>query len=386
MSRTRRAVEFDVVDLGLRASRDAKGVPAELLAGYLEDLAEISTTGTQWSQERLRVRNEVGARAAADGVALRDLIDLYLSATWLSWSSLPGVRGATGADAVRTVGETVFRAADAAVMALAEGYEEAQRWSVRREESFRREFVDDLLDGRNPGHLAERAERIGFRLAASNVVAAVRAVEPIVDGGEVARNVETAVQLRLGSRDVLVTTKEGLLVCVAPEHPAGVPEEFVRQVSAVMGVEEDWRVGLGRAQSGPGGAVRSFEQARYALDIADRLGLPGRLHKAADLLVYQVLLRDSAALADLVGEVLEPLRQARGGAGPLMDTLGAYFACGRVATVCARNMHLGVRTVTYRLQRIRELTGYAADDPGQGFTLQVAVLGAKLLGWPDARS
>ncbi len=379
-------MEFDVVDLGLRASRDARGTPAELLDGYLEDLAALSTTGAQLGAKQLRVRHEAGARAAADGVALRDLIDLYLSATWLAWSSLPGVRDAVGADAVRTVGEAVFRAADAAVTALAEGYEEAQRWSVRREESFRREFVDDLLDGRNVGHLAERAERIGFRLAASNVVAAMRADEPIVVGGEAARNVETAVQLRLGSRDVLIATKDGLLVCVAPALPADVPEEFVRQVSAVMGVEADWRVGLGRAQSGPGGAVRSFEQARYALDIADRLGLPGRLHKAADLLVYQVLLRDSAALADLVGEVLEPLRSARGGVGPLLDTLGAYFACGRVATVCARNLHLGVRTVTYRLQRIRELTGYAADDPGQGFTLQVAVLGAKLLGWPDARS
>jgi sugar diacid utilization regulator len=379
-------VGFDVVDLGLRASRDAKGVPAELLDGYLEDMAELSTTGAQLGAKQLRVRHAAGARAAADGVPLRDLVDLYLSATWLAWSSLPGVRDATGADAVRAVGEAVFRAADAAVTALAEGYEEAQRWSVRREESFRREFVDDLLDGRNLGHLAERAERIGFRLAASNVVAAMRAEEPIAVGGEVARNVETAVQLRLGSRDVLVTTKDGLLVCVSPALAADVPEEFVRQVSAVMGVEADWRVGLGRAQSGPVGAVRSFEQARDALDIADRLALPGRLHKAADLLVYQVLLRDSAALADLVGEVLEPLRQARGGAGPLLDTLAAYFACGSVATVCARNLHLGVRTVTYRLQRIRELTGYAADDPGQGFTLQVAVLGAKLLGWPDAGS
>ncbi|ONI84679.1 hypothetical protein ALI22I_29575 [Saccharothrix sp. ALI-22-I] len=70
--------------------------------------------------------------------------------------------------------------------------------------------------------------------------------------------------------------------------------------------------------------MRSFEQAKYALDLADRLGLAGRLHKAADLLVYQV-----PARADLVGEVPAPLRRARGGAGPLMDMPAAYFACGR---------------------------------------------------------
>jgi hypothetical protein len=33
----------------------------------------------------------------------------------------------------------------------------------------------------------------------------------------------------------------------------------------------------------------------------------------------------------------------------------AYFAAGCVATVAARNLHVGVRTVTYRPQQIKEL-------------------------------
>ncbi len=371
-----------LADVADRASRDAHGVPADLLEGYLEDLDEVSTTGRQPGPDRLRVRREVGARAAVQGVALRGLIDLHLSATWLAWPSLSGVRQASSADSARTVGEAVFKAADAAVMAVTEGYEKAQRWSVRQEESFRREFVDDLLDGRNLGQLAERAERFGLRLAGSNAVAAVRSTQPVVDGGEVARAVETSLHLRLESRDVLVTTKNGLLVCVAPDPVTGVVDEFVRQVAAAMGTDATWLVGLGRAQSGPGGVVRSFEQAKHALDTAERLQLPGRLHRAADLLVYQVLLRDSAALAELVSVVLEPLRSARGGTGPLLETLSAYFASGRVATVCARELHVGVRTVTYRLHRVKELTGYSVDDPTQALSLQVAVLGARLLGWP----
>lgn len=366
------------------ASRDAHGVPADLLDGYLEELDEVSTTGRPLRADQLRVRREVGARAAARGVSLHGVIDLHLSATWLAWRSLSGVRGAAGADGVRAAGEAVFKAADAAVTAIAEGYEEAQRWSVRQEESFRREFVDDLLDGRNLGQLAERAERFGLRLAGSNVVAAVRSARPVVDGGEVARAVETSLAVRPDSRDVLVTTKEGLLVCVAPEALTDVPDEFVRLVTAALGPDSAWRVGLGRAHSGPGGVVRSFEQARYALDLAERLDLPGRLHKAVDLLVYQVLLRDSAALEDLVSVVLQPLRGARGGAGPLLDTLSAYFGNGQVAAACARELHLGVRTVTYRLQRVAELTGYSVDDPAQALSLHVAVLGAKLLDWPLA--
>ena len=41
-----------------------------------------------------------------------------------------------------------------------------------------------------------------------------------------------------------------------------------------------------------------------------------------------------------------------------------------------------MRAVTYRLDRIKTLTGYDAADPAQRFTVHAAVLGAKLLGWP----
>jgi DNA-binding PucR family transcriptional regulator len=39
--------------------------------------------------------------------------------------------------------------------------------------------------------------------------------------------------------------------------------------------------------------------------------------------------------------------------------------------------------VTYRLDRIHELTGYDPASPDQRLALQVAVLGASLLGWPE---
>ncbi|NUT92808.1 MAG: PucR family transcriptional regulator [Saccharothrix sp.] len=366
----------DVADVAARAGRDAGGVPPDLLDGYLEALIEVSASGGRLTRGHLESRRAVGALAVERGVSLREVIDLYLSATWLAWPSLPGVRGSTGAEMFGAVGRAVFRAADAAVGALAEGYEEAQRWSLRREESSRREFVDDLLDGRRLGELAERAERLGFRLSGRTVVAVASARESIVDGGVAARRVEDSLRGRV---EVLVTTKDGLLVCVAPDSLIGLVEEFVRQVGAALGEDAGWRVGVGRAQSGPGGPVRSFGQARDALEVAARLELPGRVHHASDLLVFPVLMRDRAALADLVSAVLSPLEQARGGGEALVETLTAYFACGRVATDCARALHIGVRTVTYRLKRVEELTGYRVDDPVQGLALHVAVLGAKLL-------
>ncbi len=143
-----------------------------------------------------------------------------------------------------------------------------------------------------------------------------------------------------------------------------------------------WRVAFGRAYPGPGGVRRSYDEAVDALDVAQRLAMPDSVVDAADLLVYQVLLRDRPAITDLVGALLTPLAAARGGAVPLLETLQEYYASGGVAAEAARRLHLSVRAVTYRLARVRELTGQDPADPAQGLALRVAVIGAQMLDWP----
>ena len=88
-------------------------------------------------------------------------------------------------------------------------------------------------------------------------------------------------------------------------------------------------------------------------------------------------------MLELVDAVLTPLLRARGGAEPLLLTLEAYFAAGGNASLSARSLHLSVRALTYRLAKIADLTGRDPADPAQRFELQAAVLGARLLGWPD---
>lgn len=128
--------------------------------------------------------------------------------------------------------------------------------------------------------------------------------------------------------------------------------------------------------------VQSYEEALNALDLAERLDMDDPVVRSADLLVYPVLTRDRAAIADLVTTVLGPLTGARGGAGPLVDTLIAYFDAGCVAAQAARELSLSVRALTYRLARIHRLTGHNPADPLHRYTLQTAVLGARLAGWP----
>jgi DNA-binding PucR family transcriptional regulator len=43
---------------------------------------------------------------------------------------------------------------------------------------------------------------------------------------------------------------------------------------------------------------------------------------------------------------------------------------------------MSVRTVTYRLAKVKTLTGTDPTDPAQRLALHMAVVGARLLDWP----
>ncbi|MFC8898227.1 PucR family transcriptional regulator [Streptomyces cinereoruber] len=342
----------------------------EYLEGYAEILAEASATGRRLTRDELEALRARGERAAEAGIGLRALIRSHLSAAGELRAELP-----------RAAGDHLLAAVEQAVDAFAEGHERAGVLAVRQEEAYRREFIDDLLYGRSDlGRLAQRAERFGLLLAHAHAVAVAQGREPYEDGASVTRNVEASLVARFGQRRILITTKEGRLVCVAPGDQPEVLSFFAKQAYAAT---DGGQVALGRPHSGPGGVVQSYEEALNALDLAARLGLNDPVLRAADLLVYPVLTRDRQAMADLVVSVLGPLQEARGGARPLLDTLTAYFDTGCVAAETARQLSLSVRAVTYRLDRIHRLTGTDPGDPAQRYTLQTAVIGARFLGWPD---
>lgn len=346
-------------------------IPEEYLDGYIRLLTEVAATGRRLTREELESRRALGERAADAGHGLRALVSAHLAA---ARSVRPGTTGTAGS------ADGTLAAVHQVIDALAEGHERAQRLAVRREEAARREFIDDLLYGRSDlGRLAQRAERFGVRLSHTHAVAVARGPAAYDEGDPVPRQVEQALLARFGDREVLLTTKDGLLVCVAPGHRDEILPVFTRQARAATG---GGRVAIGRPQPGPGGVVQSYEEARGALELAERLGLDDPVLRAADLLVYPVLTRDRQAMADLVQAVLGPLTTARGGAEPQLATLAAYFDAGCVAAKTARRLSLSVRALTYRLERIHQLTGVDPTDPAHRYTLQTAVIGARLLDWP----
>ena len=206
-----------LIEVGQAASREAGGVPVELLGNYLALLAEAAITGCKPHPSDLEAVGVLGRRAAELGVSAGSAVQLYLSAARLLWAELPMVIRSRDSRAVRAAAEAVLHVVDAAVASLAEGYAEARRQMVRWEETLRREFIEDLLRGdADVGRLVERAEPFGLDMARPHQVV-LAAPTGRLDHAEAAVSaVERAVVHRFGDRDVLVATKDGWIVVVAP--------------------------------------------------------------------------------------------------------------------------------------------------------------------------
>ncbi len=384
--------------VALEASRDAGGVSEELLGDYLPMLAMAATFGRRPSRMELAAVHRQGRRAAQSGISAGRGVDLYLSAARRVWSELPAIVRARNSAAVRAAADAVLHVVDDAVASFAEGHAQAGRELVRQEETLRRALVEDLLRG--DAHLSEvveRAEPFGLDLTRAHQVALARPGRPLPSIEAATSALERVVLDRFGDRDVLVATKESLVVVVALAEAAkastSAPDTRSRprtDLGSLVHAElsrlrrgRPWQVAVGRPHVGGYGIARSYEEAREGLTMAARLKMDEAVIQTRDLLIYRVLSRDQPALVDLVGSVLGPLEHSRGGARPLLDTLEAYFGCGNVATTSAAVLRLSVRAVTYRLGRVTALTGYDPREPRDRFTLETAVLGARLLGWPE---
>ena len=388
------------------AAQDAGGIDAGLLGDYLDIVVDAAATGRRLRRDELDRSRDRGVTAAEAGVPLRALIDLYLSSAWRLWRHLPAVEaagqgsGAAAGAAVVAAGEAMLRAVDDAVAALADGYQTARRRLGQEQDSARRRFLDDLLGGGPASSVLEQAPAYGLSLAGPHVVAVVAPAAgsgAFVDGSALVRELERSLHERDLDVESMVTARSGQLVAVFAAGRPGVTDQVTRRLTTALGAggaaaraagrtaapARGWQIGVGRPAAGPSGVRQSYDEARDALDLARRLGLTAPVVAASDLLVYTVLLRDRAAVTELIDTVLTPLTAARGGARPLLDTLAAYFAAGGNAAAAARAMHLSVRALTYRLERIAQLTGRDPADPLERFALQAATLGAQLLGWPE---
>jgi sugar diacid utilization regulator len=222
----------------------------------------------------------LGRRAAELGVSAGTAVQLYRSAARRLWQQLPVVIRSRDNHAVRVAAAAVLHVVDGAVASLAEGYTEARRQMARWEETLRREFIEDLLRGdADVGQLAERAEPFGLDMLRPHQVALAAPAGRLDEATPAISSVEHAIVREVGDRDVLVATKDGRIVVVAPPGtdipwpstgPTTLGDLILTELSRSTRARP-WRVTVGRPYSGSYGIARSYEEAREGLTCQRRL-------------------------------------------------------------------------------------------------------------------
>ena len=282
------------------AAADAGGLDPTLLANYLELIGDVAGSKRRLTRTELNRFRFQGRRAALEGVPLRALVELYLTAAWRLWRHLPAVRAAAHQpEDLVDAGEAVLRAVDEVVAAGVEGHQLARREMTRREEAARRELFDDLISGRpdstgvaGPGPPTSASIwRVRTRSRSSPRASRSSTARRSSPASSPACSASRATPTRC------VAAKEGALVVIfaAPDDaaidfvvqrlsrelgsPADEPQPAARpggpapvQLRRPSGVGQ-WQITLGRARPGVAGVFASYEEALDARELAGRLRL-----------------------------------------------------------------------------------------------------------------
>lgn len=171
-----------------------------------------------------------------------------------------------------------------------------------------------------------------------------------------------------GSGSMIMSRVDGILVALpvadgAATEARAIAESLQRGAArrGVAGVG----IGLGRICHSADDFSISCKEARWAIDLARSLGSSNRVVSFEDLGVYRLLVdlprpTDAVRFAEQLLAPLDAYDIHHGGS--LMATLEAYLAANGILQRAATSMAVHVNTLTYRLQRISELTNLDLDD------------------------
>jgi sugar diacid utilization regulator len=235
----------------------------------------------------------------------------------------------------------------------------------------RRELVHDLLTGTDDESAYLRAEALGYDLGLPHQVAVVE----VAEGSPAHEDVLHAARRALRHQQLpgLLGTMAGTVVIVAAD---GGPDWEALRVAIVAELGGGrCRVGVGDAYPRPSQLARSLREAQLALRLQKASAAPERTSVFAGLDVLRMLasVDDLADVDGFVRKWLGTLADYDGRKNTeLVKTLTQYLQHGGGYEATSRALSVHRSTLKYRLQRIRELTGFDLGDPETHFNLQLA--------------
>lgn len=137
------------------------------------------------------------------------------------------------------------------------------------------------------------------------------------------------------------------------------------------------RVGIGRCYPGPLGLSRSFAEARSVIELGRRLGRDGGVDSLDRLgIAAFVGVADERIKADAAARVLAPLRADM----ELHKTISVFFAENCCPSTTAQRLAIHRNTLSYRLDKIADLTGLNPRVFDEAVQLRLALFTSELYG------
>ncbi|HEV2347690.1 MAG TPA: helix-turn-helix domain-containing protein [Actinocrinis sp.] len=354
---------------GIVIADDLRSVTEANMAGMLDVIAGSRSAGP----DDLYVPLSTGRRRAEQGVPLEAVLHAFrLGGQELLSALLTRARGRTPEElAVFLEHATVaFDVVDTYSQAVVEGYRQAETQLQCRGSRRRQAVFDSLLDGveAEPAALGEHASVLGLPESGPYVLVVYHFELADQFAPTAARDVCAARGLVSAWR-TRGDTEVGI-VSLGRTPPARLMEHLRSAVAGRLGlssvfdslrdVPEAYRlavIALRTVETEPKGIAWIEERLLEAMVVSSP-DLSGRL-----------------ALRTL-GRVLalrKPDREL------LLDTLSAWYECGRSANVAAARLYCHRNTVLNRLKRIEELIGVSLDDHNGLITCYIALVVLRLL-------
>lgn len=263
-----------------------------------------------------------------------------------------------------------------------------QRTRAEVERRLRGELLEELITGggQDAETMLRRASYLGYNLTTAHALFVfapeqhIHHSESEVHGNRsmLANAIETQVSTRLSGAMVL-SRVDGIVVATplregAVAEARSIAEGLIRDAQRSGGGVP--LVTMGRICRTPDDFAVAFREAKRAITLARSLDIHGRVMAFEDLGVYRLLLdlprtSDAVQYAD---ELLAPLAAYDAEHEThLVATLEAWLEANGTLQQAARALSIHVNTLTYRLQRIRELTGIDLGDSDARLGLHLAV-------------
>jgi carbohydrate diacid regulator len=138
-----------------------------------------------------------------------------------------------------------------------------------------------------------------------------------------------------------------------------------RLVETVPGLK---KVGVGMMGLGPSGWSGSVDEAVKALEVGERVGRSNRVYRYSD-----IALNEGARRSENVLRYLESLIERLSHEPDLLRTLECYLEQFQKRRQTASVLGIHPNTLSYRLERIQDITGGSLEDPAWLAKMYVAI-------------